>query len=147
MADDFRTMVVPAAHVSLARSLCALDEGGAGMFTAGLSATGAEPATHYVSTGCVPPTLASTAPMQVWERSATGSWKKTASEPGSPEAVLAAAQGAEPPVPVTLAKIKALFAAADITTQDPWTAFGRLGLTLCSPAEPAAGAALANPEE
>ena len=133
MTDTFRTFVVPAAHVDLARALCALDAGGAGMLTTPLSPTGAEPATHYVSTGWVPPTLAGASPLAVWQQDADGVWQRTAYEPGRPAAVLAAAEAAEPPVPCTLAEVEALFAASDITTQDPWTAFGRLGLTICQP--------------
>lgn len=52
--DVFRTMVIPASLVSLARALGAgLSPGGAGMFTTGLSADGSEPATHYVSSGMI----------------------------------------------------------------------------------------------
>lgn len=51
MAETFNTIVVPAASASLARSLAASIEGGSGMFTTGLSATGSKPATHYISSG------------------------------------------------------------------------------------------------
>jgi hypothetical protein len=46
-------MIVPAAHVALARSLAAGLAGpaGQGMWTTGLSATGAAPATHFISAG------------------------------------------------------------------------------------------------
>lgn len=55
MSDDvFCTMIVPAALAPLARALGAgLSTGGAGMFTTGLSASGSEPATHYVSSGMI----------------------------------------------------------------------------------------------
>ena len=53
MSNDIaRTMIVPAALAPLARALAAgLSPGGVGMFQTGLSPTGAEPATHYVSSG------------------------------------------------------------------------------------------------
>ena len=133
MSDTFRTFIVPAAHVELARALCALDTGGAGMFTTPLSATGQEPATHYGSTGWVPPTLAAASPLAVWEQDADGAWQRTAYEPGRPDAVAHAAAAADPPVPCTVADVEALFAASDVTMQDPWTACGRLGLSICQP--------------
>lgn len=49
-------MIVPAAHVVLARQLAdKIAPGGSGsnMWTVGLSATGAAPATHYVSAGLI----------------------------------------------------------------------------------------------
>lgn len=49
-----RTIIVPAALVANARELGgALSPAGAGMYTTGLSATGALPATHYVSSGLI----------------------------------------------------------------------------------------------
>lgn len=47
----YRCLIVPDAHVQFARDLCAAVAGpaGAGMFTAPLSPTGAEPATHWIS--------------------------------------------------------------------------------------------------
>src|SRR5699024_4999207 len=50
-----RTMVVPAEHAPLARSLAAHLAGppGDGMWVVGLSEDGSEPATHYVSSGPV----------------------------------------------------------------------------------------------
>lgn len=133
MSDMFRTYIVPAAHVDLARALCALDTGGAGMFTTPLSATGAEPATHFVSTGWVPPTLAAASPLATWQQDADKVWQRTAYEPGRPDAVAKAAADADPPVPCTVAQVEALFAASDVTTQNPWSAFGRLGLRICQP--------------
>ncbi|MFN9910995.1 MAG: hypothetical protein ACK53L_00335, partial [Pirellulaceae bacterium] len=72
MSDLFRTFIVPAAHADLARALCALEAGGAGMFTTGLSADGTEPASYFVSTGQVPGPLGMAAPCAVWEQDADG---------------------------------------------------------------------------
>ena len=52
--DIFATIIVTAANVAQARTIAAEIPSGEGMFTAGLSATGAEPATHYISSGSVP---------------------------------------------------------------------------------------------
>lgn len=54
MADTFATLIVTAENVERARTTAAQFTGGAGMFTTALSATGAEPATHYISTGYMP---------------------------------------------------------------------------------------------
>jgi hypothetical protein len=48
------TIIVPHAHVSLARQLAAAAaDSGVGMFLTGLSASGAEPATHWISSGLI----------------------------------------------------------------------------------------------
>ena len=138
MSDLFRTFIVPAAHADLARALCALEAGGAGMFTTGLSADGTEPASYFVSTGQVPGPLGMAAPCAVWEQDAEGAWVEVSREPGNPAAVYAAAQAADPPVACTLADIEALFVASDITAQEPVTACGRLGLRIVTPSEPTA---------
>ena len=52
--DIFATIIVTAAEVQVARDAAAQFHGGDGMLTTGLSATGAEPATHYISSGMVP---------------------------------------------------------------------------------------------
>ena len=52
--DIFATIIVTAAQAQAARDAAAQIPGGDGMFTTGLSATGAEPATHYISSGWIP---------------------------------------------------------------------------------------------
>ena len=52
--DIFATIIVTAANVAQARTIAAEIPSGDGMFTAGLSATGSMPATHYISSGSVP---------------------------------------------------------------------------------------------
>ncbi len=52
--DIFATIIVTAAQAQAAREAAAQIPGGEGMFTAGLSPTGAEPATHYISSGWLP---------------------------------------------------------------------------------------------
>lgn len=54
MADVFATIIVTAAQAQAARDAAAQFPGGEGMLTAGLSATGAEPATHYIASGIMP---------------------------------------------------------------------------------------------
>jgi len=52
--DIFATIIVTAAKAQAARDAAATINGGDGMFTAGLSATGSTPATHYISSGSLP---------------------------------------------------------------------------------------------
>lgn len=132
MAYIFRTLIVPAANVDLARAIAtSFGPGGEGMWTTPLSASGLDPATHYISTGYVPPEYGYLVPLQVWALDEEGGWVLVGSEPGEPVAVYTAAtaQG----VVCTQADVDALFAAADVTEQEPFTAMDRLGLTLINP--------------
>ncbi len=133
--DTFRTLIIEESEVELARQLCALEAGGAGMFTTGLSADGKEPATHYISSGWCPPLIAKFTPLQVWEQQ-EGEWVMVDSIPGNPLAVFKASQDADPPLDCTLADIEALFTDSDMTQQDPFVAMGRMGLSIVQPEEP-----------
>lgn len=53
MTEVFATLIVPASEVVEARSIASQFSGGEGMFTTGLSESGDEPATHYISSGIV----------------------------------------------------------------------------------------------
>lgn len=57
MPDIFATIIVTADKAEQARTIAAQFTGGEGMLTAGLSATGTEPATHYIASGWVPEEL------------------------------------------------------------------------------------------
>ena len=52
--DIFATIIVTADKAEQARTLAAEIPGSAGMFTTGLSSTGQEPATHFISSGTMP---------------------------------------------------------------------------------------------
>jgi hypothetical protein len=132
MADLFRTLVVTAADADTARAIAAaFGPGGVGMWTTPLSADGQEPATHYISSGYVPPEYGYLVPLQVWAQDEDGNWVLVGSEPGDPVAVYAAAtaQG----VVCTQEDVDTLFATADVTQQEPFVAMGRLGLTIINP--------------
>lgn len=130
--DIFRTLIIPAAHVALAREIAAsFGPGGQGMWTTPLSATGLDPATHFISSGFVPEQFAFMVPCQTWEQDEDGAWVMTASEPGDPQAVYEAASAAG--VSCTLADVEATFAAADVTPQEPFVAMSRLGLSIVNP--------------
>ena len=127
----FRTLICTAATTPLARDIAATlsPTAGQNMWLTGLSATGNAPATHYVSTGLIGPEFAALVPEQVWEQNpSTGAWTKTSSTPGDPVACyqMCIAGG----LTITQAQVNAVYAAADVTTQEPFTAFARLGLKM-----------------
>lgn len=49
--EIFATIIVTAQKATEARTIAATHPGGEGMLTAALSASGAEPATHYIASG------------------------------------------------------------------------------------------------
>ena len=129
MTDQFSTLIIAAQDAPLARQIAAaFGPGGEGMWITPLSASGLAPATHYISTGYVPPEYGYLVPLQVWTQDEDGDWVLVASEPGDPVAVYeaATAQG----VACTQADVDALFAAADVTEQEPFVAMGRLGVKI-----------------
>ena len=131
MADTFSTLIVTAAGEPLARTIAAAFGGGPDMWTTPLSTSGNDPATHYISTGYIPPEFAYMVPFQVWEQDVDGVWQLILSEPGDPVAVYNACVEAE--IPCTQADIDAIYATADVTEQEPFVALDRLGLALVQP--------------
>lgn len=132
MTDVFRTLIVPAADAPLVREIAAsFGPGGVGMFTTPLSASGADPASHYISSGYIPADFAYLVPSQTYEQDEDGAWTLVSSEPGDPVAVYeaATAQG----VVCTQADVDAIFASADVTAQEPFVAMARLGLAIVNP--------------
>lgn len=136
MHDTFLTMLVPASHVDLARSVAAsLDPGGAGMWTTPLSPSGKLPATYYISTGYVQAAWQMLTPVETWEQDAEGNWIKISETPGDPVRIFNLCQASG--LSVTQEEINDLFDAVDITQQDPWTAISRVGVKLAQPDEDA----------
>lgn len=129
-----RTIIVPAAFQQLAQGLCAAaaeGDAGVGMFTTGLSATGALPATHYISSGYIFDDFAALLPLTTVEPSTDdGEPDMVTERPGNVAFVegLAAQAGITLP-PGTIA---ALFDAIDVTELGPWGAMARLGLVMVS---------------
>ena len=125
----YRNMIVPSDQVALARSICATlaPSGGFAMFGVGLSADGTEPATHYVSTGHIDEDFANLMPLTEWTQN-EGSWVPDTLSYGAPDVVadLCVAAGFD----TTGYAVEQLFRASDVTTQEPFTAFARLGLQM-----------------
>jgi hypothetical protein len=133
MAWSLRTLILAAQDAPLARSIATAlaPASTAGMWTTGLSPTGEAPATHYVSSGHITPEFADMCPLAVFERDAeTGEWMQTAYTPANAQVVAMACSMADPPLAVTPAQIEGIFKRADVTEQDPWVVFDRLGLRM-----------------
>lgn len=128
--DIFRTLIVPADQAPLARLIAeTLDPVNCqGMFTTGLSPTGDEPATHYISSGGISEGFAALVPFAVWAQEPDGQWGEISRDPGKPAQTFALCQQAG--LETTLEAIEVLYALADVTAENPWVAMGRLGLQL-----------------
>ena len=121
-----RTIIVPAAFQQLAQALCeaaADGDAGKGMFTTGLSETGTEPATHYISSGPIYESFADLLPLTTFDEEG-----EPTTRPGDVATVEAIAYQAGFTLPA--GTIAALFAAIDVTEQEPFTAMARTGLQI-----------------
>jgi hypothetical protein len=111
------------------------------MFEVGLSPTGDEPATHYISSGGVGENFAKLAPFSTWaweqpDPDQPGQWVETEYSPGYPQ--ITAERCAEAGLEVTPEAIEFMYAASDVT-DEPWqTALARLGLQRIISPEPVA---------
>lgn len=122
------TIILPAAAQALAQALCtaAAGEAGAGMFITGLSATGEAPATHFISSGAVEAKFADILPLGT----VTTVDEVTTVERSAGDLAAVVQLAADAGVAVDLATVGDLFAALDVTAQDPFAAMERLGLQL-----------------
>ena len=124
-----RTIIVPAAFQALAQALCeavADGDSGKGMFTTGLSETGTEPATHYISSGPIFDSFADLLPLTTVAYEEEDAAETT--RPGNVETVEAIALQAGFTLPP--GTIAALFDAIDVTELGPWAAMARLDLKI-----------------
>ena len=124
-----RCIIIPASAQAKAQALCAglAGQAGAGMFVVGLSASGNAPATHYISSGPVSDEMAALLPCKSITTDAQGN-QQTTTTPGMPEAVPALA--AKAGITATKTQINALYAAIDVSDQEPFAALARLGLKI-----------------
>ena len=122
------TIILPAAAQALAQGLCvaAAGEAGAGMFVTGLSATGEAPATHFISSGALEAKFADILPLSTISQN--GEAQEVTRSAGDIDAVIQLAKDAGQAVDAKT--IGGLFAALDVTAQDPFVAMERLGLQL-----------------
>ena len=128
----FRTMLIPSAHVQLARDLAAAIDpvASVGLFMTGL--TDGQSVTHYISSGIVSDSFAMPLPCTQWAQDEEGAWVQVSHWPGMPEAIAQMAATLDPPFPLPVEQVAAAFAASDISEQEPFVAMGRMGLSLHS---------------
>ena len=128
----FRTLIIPSAHVQLARDLAAAIDpvASVGLFMTGL--TNGTQVTHYISTGIVSDQFAMPLPCTQWAQDEEGAWVQVSHWPGMPEAIAQMAATLDPPFPLPVEQVAAAFAASDISEQEPFVAMGRMGLSLHS---------------
>jgi hypothetical protein len=136
VTDIFRTLLVTDLDAPTARQIAETlaPVGGSRMWLAGLSPTGKPPATHYVSTGLIGPDFAAMVPCTFWANE-DGVWVETGSEPGNAAMVAMACASMDPPLVLTEKQVQGLMDRSDISDQEPFVAFGRLGLQLVQEAE------------
>jgi len=140
MENAYRTMLVPDAFVALARDISSTlaPSGGANMYTTGLSADGQPPATYWVSSGFIDADYAALMPLSEWtwiiddEETGKGHWDETIISSGEPAVIYAMyTQAIDPDLPAfTEQDVADMLAACDVTTEDPFVAFNRLGLQM-----------------
>ena len=133
MAYIFRTLIITAAGEPLARTIAAAFGGGPDMWVTPLSASGSDPATHYISTGYIPAEFVALSPMATWALDEDGDWVQTDYYPGDAAAVYGFCQQAG--LPYTLAEIEGVFSRSDVSQQEPFVALGRAGLKIVNPLE------------
>lgn len=108
MAEAFRTLIVPAGLVELARALAgSLSARGQGMFAVPLSPSGQVPATHYVSSGWIDESISSLL--------------------SDADSLFVACQAAG--ASVSAAQCAALVSQSSVSAQAPFDAIAHLGLT------------------
>ena len=132
MADTFATLIIAAQDAPLAREIAAsFGSGGANMWSTPLSASGLDPASHYISSGYIPQEFVSLAPSTKWTQDEEGNWTVVDHYPGDAATVYAYATQAG--IDCTLADVEAVFARSDCSPQEPFVAMGRLGLMIVNP--------------
>ncbi len=124
MAWAYRNMIVANSVVDTCRSLAMLLAGEEQkLWTTPLSPDGAEPATHWISTGLIESQFGDLMPLSEWTQDEEGAWTETEISPGNP-ALLAELSGGA----VTEEQVIAIFGMCDVTLDEPQAALNRLGL-------------------
>ena len=130
--DTFATLIIQAQDAPLAREIAAaFGPGGIGMFTTPLSASGLDPASHYISSGYIPQEFVSLAPSTTWTQDEDGQWIATDHYPGDAATVYAYASQAG--IQCSLADVEGVFSRSDCSAQEPFVAMGRMGLMIVNP--------------
>lgn len=127
----FRTMIVPDSIVATVRSLAdSFGPAASGMWTTGLSSTGAEPATHWISSGLIGDDFAAIMPFSHYDELVDpATWTTDPYDPSAFVALAEASGAVSPPVE----QIMQIMGMVDVSDQEPLAAMERLGLQTCNP--------------
>jgi hypothetical protein len=124
MQDVFRTVIIPISLAGIAGQIASVfSTGGAALSPGLVSKSGGEPPEWIISTGGISAQFAALIPLKDHDGQPISA--------GEPDELLARCVVAG--LTITAAEIAALFAAADVTAQDPHAALARLGLQLIEP--------------
>jgi hypothetical protein len=121
MQDAFRTVIIPISLAGIAGQIASVFSTGGAPLSPGLvSTSGGEPPEWVISTGGISAQFAALIPLQDHDGQPISA--------GEPDELLA--RCVEAGLTITASDIAALFAAADVTAQDPHAALTRLNLQL-----------------
>ena len=131
MADAFRTVIIPISGRVNAKTIsAAYDKVGPEMFPTFLSASGAEPATHVISSGLIPDGFTDFLPYSTWVWNGT-QWLQTIVSAGDAAAIRTYVNSKG--YNFSIAQINTFLASLDISDQPPFEAMDRLGLKIINP--------------
>jgi len=120
-----RCMIVPAAIVTTVRALAdSFGPAASGMWKTPLSPTGAEPATHFISSGLIGDDFAAIMPFSHFDESEPPVWTTDPYDPAAFVALAEASGAVSPPVE----QIMQIMGMVDVSDQEPLAAMERLGL-------------------
>lgn len=126
----FRTMIVPAEEVELARALAAAITGdaGSGMWATALSVSGEMPASHYISSGMIDAEFAALLPLTTVGEVIDDVATPDVTAPGEPGVLAGLASQAG--LTVTVDQVAAVLDAANVMDLEPFAALEIAGLRI-----------------
>lgn len=127
-----RTMIVPDALVATVRQLAdSFGPAASGMWVTPCSASGNLPATHWISSGGIGEEFAAVLPLTtVTQPTELDAAPVITVTPANTDAFLALCASMGVTDPPAIAQLQAIFAAVDVSEQDPYVAMARLGIKL-----------------
>lgn len=133
MSWTFRTMIVSDSVVDTCRSLAQLLAGeGQVLWTTPLSADGAEPATHWISSGLIDESFADLLPLYEWTQpdpeESPELWVLTAISLGNPVLLSELSGGS-----ITEEQAISIFTECVVTLDDPKISMSRIGVQMVRP--------------
>jgi hypothetical protein len=127
MTDLFRTLVITSSDVSTTRNIAAsFGPGGVGMWTTPLSVSGADPASHYISSGYISEEFVNIVPYTEWAKDENNQWISISTDEGDASTIYS--YTSEFGLDVSLSEIQGIFSRSDVSSQEPFVHIERMGL-------------------